>query len=105
MIGARGATVADFLGGVPADPRVVVVAPGLQLEDGTRLSPAYTAAAVAGLISSVRVQASLTNQPLVVPPLALRANRGEQEQLIRRNVLAVVEKNGIRILKGVTTAG
>jgi hypothetical protein len=105
VIGAHGDTVAEFLGHSMAADRVVLVAPGLRLEDGTVLPPAYTAAAVAGLISSVPVQTSLTNKVLAVPGLAMRANRGEQEQLIRRNVLTVIQLEGFRILKGVTTAG
>jgi len=105
VIGAHGSTVAEFLGHNMASERVVLVAPGPRLQDGTVLPPAYTAAAVAGLISSVPVQTSLTNKVLTLPGLALKTNRGEQEQLIRRNVLAVAQKEGYRILKGVTTAG
>jgi len=105
VIGARGSSVAEFLGHSMVADRVVLVAPGLRLEDGTVLPPAYTAAAVAGLISSVAVQTSLTNKVLAVPGLALRVNRGEQEQLIRRNVLTLIDKEGYRVLKGVTTAG
>jgi hypothetical protein len=105
VIGAPGSTVAEFLGHSMASDRVVLVAPGLQLEDGTVLPPAYTAAAVAGLISSVPVQTSLTNKVLAIPGLALKSNRGEQEQLIRRNVLTVIQKEGHRVLKGLTTAG
>jgi len=33
------------------------------------------------------------------------ANRGEQAQLIERNVLTIVAKQGFRVVKGVTTAG
>jgi hypothetical protein len=105
VIGAPGKTVADFLGHDLASERVVLVAPGLQLDDGTVLPPSYTAAAVAGLISALPVQTSLTNKVLTVPGLALKANRGEQEQLIGRNVLTVVQKDSFRILKGITTAG
>lgn len=105
VIGAPGRTVADFLGHTMASDRVVLVAPSLMLEDGTRLPSAYTAAAVAGLISSLPVQTSLTNQTLTIPGLDLNFNRGEQEQLIRRDVLTIVVKNGFRVLKGLTTAG
>jgi hypothetical protein len=84
---------------------VILVAPGLRDSSGTILPPAYTAAAVAGLISSVPVQTSLTNKTLNVPGLGTRFNRGEQAQLIRRNVLAIVERDGFRVLKGVTTEG
>ncbi len=105
VIGAKGSTVAEFLGHNMAADRVVLVAPGLLLDDGTVLPSAYTAAAVAGLISSVPVQTSLTNKVLTIPGLALNVNRGEQTQLIQRNVLTVIQKEGFRILKGVTTAG
>lgn len=105
VIGAAGGTTAEFLGHNVASDRVVLVAPGIRRPDGTTLPPSYTAAAVAGLISSLPAQTSLTNKPLNVPGLATSFNRGEQAQLIRRNVLAVVERNGFRVLKGITTEG
>jgi hypothetical protein len=105
VIGAAGASVADFLGHDMADGRIILVAPGIRYPDGRTLPSAYTAAAVAGLISSLDVQVSLTNKPLNIPGLALDANRGQQEQLIKKNVLAVVRKNGYRVLKGITTSG
>lgn len=105
VIGAGGATVADFLGHTMADERIVVVAPGIKFPDGSSLPAAYTAAAVAGQISALPVQGSLTNKVINVPGLVSSFNRGEQEQLIKRNVAAVVSKEGFRVLKGVTTAG
>ena len=105
VIGASGESTAEFLGHTVADDRTILVAPGLRYPDGKTLPPAYTAAAVAGLISSFPVQTSLTNKPLNVPGLTTRFNRGEQGQLIRRNVLAVIERDGYRVLKGITTEG
>jgi len=105
IIGATGSTVEEFLGHAVASDRMVLTAPGLVSADGKRLGAGYTAAAVAGLISSLPVQASLTNKVLSVPGLSLRTNRGQQEQLIRRNVLTVIEREGYRVLKGVTSAG
>jgi hypothetical protein len=69
------------------------------------LPPAYAAAAITGLISSLPVQASLTNKPVNVPGLSIEANRGQQEQLIKRNVLTIVRKEGWRVAKGLTTQG
>jgi hypothetical protein len=77
----------------------------MRLADGGTLPAAYTAAAVAGLIASLPVHASPTNKVVNLPGLAIEPNRGEQEQLIRKNVLAVVRKEGFRILKGLTTQG
>jgi hypothetical protein len=105
VIGAPGTNVAAFKGHSVASDRVVVVAPGLKVPNGPTLPPAYAAAAVAGLISSVAPHVSLTNKPINVPGLALLLNRGEQEQLIPRNVLVLVDKEGFRVLKGVTTQG
>lgn len=105
VIGASGSSAGDFLGHSMADDRVVLVAPGIRYPDGRTLPPAYTAAAVAGLISSLPVQTSLTNKPLNVPGIAEEFNRGQQAQLIRRNVLSVIPKNGYRVLKGITTEG
>jgi hypothetical protein len=105
VIGAPGTTLAQALGHTAASDRMIVVTPGLRYGDGTRLPAAYTAAAVAGLISSLPVQASLTNKPLTIPGLDLNFNRGEQEQAIKRNLLTVVDKSGFRVLKGVTTQG
>lgn len=112
VIGAAGRSTADFLGHTMTSDRVILVAPGLQYEEDVTiitLPAAYTAAAVAGLISSVPVQTSLTNKTLNVlgqaPRLAISFNRGEQAQLIRRNILTVIERDGFRILKGITTQG
>jgi hypothetical protein len=72
---------------------------GMVLEDGSSLPSGYTAAAVAGLMSSLPVQASLTNKPLNVPGLSFQLNRGQQEQLILRDILAVVNKEGFRVIR------
>jgi len=105
VIGAPGATLAEALGHTAASDRLVVVAPGLLYPDGTRLPAAYTAAAVAGLIASVPVQTSLTNKPLTIPGVDVNLNRGEQEQALKRNLLVAVNKNGYRVVKGITTQG
>jgi hypothetical protein len=105
LLGAPGESVEEFRGHPLADGRVIVVGPGIAYPDGPTLPPAYTAAAVAGLVSSIPVQTSLTNKTVNVPGVAYDANRAEQGQLIRSNVLTVVDKRGFRILKGITTAG
>jgi hypothetical protein len=105
VIGAAGGTLADVLGHTVSSDRIVLVAPGIRYPDGRTLPAAYTAAAVAGLIATLPVQGSLTNKVVNVPGLTAQFNRGQQEQLIGRNVLAVVAREGLRVLKGVTTAG
>ena len=109
VIGAAGNTPAQFMGHNVASDRIILVAPGMTVPDrsgGSYVLPsAYTAAAVAGLISSSPVQTSLTNKVVTVSGLQLNANRAQQEQMIRRNLLTLVSKSGYRVLKGVTTAG
>jgi hypothetical protein len=106
VIGAPGNTLAQYLGHAIASDRIIVVAPGIRYPDGRVLPAAYTAAAVAGLISSLTVQTSLTNKTLTIPGLDANFNRGQQMQLIGRNVLSIVLKEGsLRVLKGITTEG
>jgi hypothetical protein len=105
VIGVAGSTMPEFLGHNMADDRVILVAPGLIDSAGTTLPAAYTAAAVAGVISSLPVQTSLTNKTVNIRNVSFEFNRGQQEQLIKRNVLVIVEKIGFRILKGITTEG
>lgn len=105
VIGAKGFTTAEFLGHEVSSDRIVLVAPGVRLPDGSKLPTAYAAAAISGLISSLSVQTSLTNKVVNLSGLSLLFNRGEQEQLIRRNVLSIVSKEGLRVVKGITTSG
>ena len=105
VIGAAGKTVDDYLGHDVSSGRVVLIAPGILNTDGSTLPAAYTAAAVAGLIAALDVQVSLTNKAVNVPDLSLRANRGQQAQLIGRSVLTVIAKDGYRVLKSITAAG
>ena len=105
VIGSGGSTVDEIVGHGMASGRIVVVAPGIRYPDGLVLDDGYTAAAVAGLIASVSVQTSLTNKTVNVPDLALDLNRGEQAQLIQGSVLALVRKNGFRVLRGLTSEG
>lgn len=105
VIGAPGKTLSEFLGHTVASDRVILVAPGMVATDGTKLPAAYTAAAVAGLISALPVNTSLTNKTLVIPGVDINFNRGQQVQMIKRNLLTVIVKDGFRVLKGMTTEG
>lgn len=105
LLGAPGEEISAYLGHSISSDRMILVAPGIAYHDGRTLPAAYTAAAVAGLMSSIPVQTSLTNRAITLPGVTLKFNRGQQEQLIKHNVLAVVEKFGYRLLKGITTSG
>jgi hypothetical protein len=101
------ATVVANSGGV-ANGRFVLVAPGVVAQDlvlGTdvSLTPAYAAAAVTGLIAALAVQVSPTNKVLSVSSVTRLYNDGELKQLINNRVLALERKNGIRVVKGIST--
>ena len=106
IVNAKGNLVHD--GG-----RVIYAAPGITLSrrdpatgltTPEQLSGAYTAAAVAGLIASLPVQASPTNKTLNLTSLAVKFNHGQLEKLVEANVLTVEQREGLRIVKGITTS-
>ena len=84
--------------------RLIFVAPGLQISPQVKLSGAYTAAAVAGLLASLPVQASPTNKPLTIPGLSKEFSMSQLEKLVGNRVLAIEKREGFRVVKGITTA-
>jgi hypothetical protein len=92
-----------------ADKRVVLVAPGLSQLDPTtgqlaHLPPYYAAAAVAGKLSSLAPHISLTNKTLAsIDALSVNFNYGELKSLVLNRVLALEDKRGIRVVKGIST--
>ncbi|HLJ26218.1 MAG TPA: phage tail sheath C-terminal domain-containing protein [Candidatus Angelobacter sp.] len=105
VIGASGPTFQDYLAHTMSSGRIVVVAPGVRDPNGLVLPPAYNAAAITGLISVSTPETSLTNKTANIAGLSMDFNRGQQAQLIQRNVLAIVLGQGFRVVKGITTAG
>lgn len=114
VIGSNGTDDADKIAGHTLDSdRLVYVAPGIrartsdpvtQREVEVNLPGAYTAAAVAGLISSLPVQSSPTNKPLAVGGLSTAFSQPRLEKLVQNRVLAVEKREGFRIVKGITTS-
>jgi hypothetical protein len=114
VIGSNGTDDVDRISQhTLASDRLVFVAPGIRAtvtDPDTRqttevnLPGAYTAAAVAGLISSLPVQTSPTNKPLTIGGLAANFNQPRLEKLVQNRVLAVEKREGYRIVKGITTA-
>jgi hypothetical protein len=90
--------------------RVIFVAPGIQAVDTALDSPqkvtlpgAYAAAAVAGLLASFSAHISLTNKNIGVDGLEVKFNSAQLQQLVQNRVLALEERKGFRIVKGITT--
>jgi hypothetical protein len=80
-------------------PGVVVTANGKE----SRLPGSYLAAALAGLISSLPVQASPTNKSLAIEGVTTTFNSSQLEKLTQSRVCAVEKRNGFSIVKGITT--
>ena len=118
VVGCNGSTSVDTILNAKdvvatQDGRLVYVAPGLRVkkrdpatgvETEESLSGAYTAAAVAGLLSSLPVRSSPTNKILSVSGLASDFNHGQLEKLVSDRVLAIEKREGFRVVKGITTS-
>jgi hypothetical protein len=88
--------------------RVIFVAPGMKTTDvptGTEvtLPGAYTAAAFAGLLSSLPPQASPTNKTLAVDDLETHFDAAHLTLLVENRVLALEQKQGFHVVRGITT--
>lgn len=109
VVGSDATTVANIRAQVSANDRVILAAPGIRAFDAAAgqevtLSGTYTAAAIAGLLSSLSPQSSPTNKVLPgVVQLAQRFSYGEIRQLVSGGVLTLEQRQGIRVVRGVTT--
>lgn len=106
LMGSSNTDSADTIIGEmpPASDRLIYVGPGIKLPNGRTLPGAYTAAAVAGLISSSPVQTSPTNKTVAIPGLSKEFNSANLEKLVQKNVLTIEKRDGFRVVKGITTA-
>jgi hypothetical protein len=92
--------------------RLIFVAPGIVSRDNAAVPPvdvtlpgAYAAAAVGGLIASLSAHVSPTNKVVGgASRLETVFNSGELAQLVSERVLVLTERQGIRVVKGITTA-
>jgi hypothetical protein len=118
VIGSRAKGAAQdasaFLGvvSVPAvtGDRIIFVTPGIKATDASANPPkevtlpgSYTAAAIAGMLSARDPHISLTNKPVAAAGLEVRFTPSQLEQLVKKHVLAVEQRNGLRVVKGITT--
>jgi hypothetical protein len=112
-IGVVGSALGDNLDAIRGhslnSDRIVFVAPGIKTTDAASgkqviLPGAYAAAAVAGLLASYSPHVSLTNKPLPVVALQHKFSNAELTQLVQSRVLALQDKLGFKVLKGITTS-
>lgn len=105
IIGSNGTDDLDNIAGHTFNSdRLIFVAPGIRVSPQVTLPGSYMAAAVAGLISSLPVQASPTNKTLNIPGLSAEFTASQLEKLVQSRVLVVEKREGFRITKGITTA-
>ena len=100
-------TVSNEVGDI-ADKRIVLVAPGLVATDAptgatVTLPPPYLAAVVAGKLSTLAPEISLTNQTIPVADIDVHYNSATLKSLLLDRVLLVRPKFGFQIVKGITT--
>jgi len=91
--------------------RVILVGPGFVADDRSVSPPAkvtlpgaYTAAVVAGMLSSLSPHVSLTNRVVPVEALEHDLSSAELKQLLRSRVLPVEKRQGFRLVRGITTS-
>jgi Phage tail sheath C-terminal domain/Phage tail sheath protein subtilisin-like domain len=91
--------------------RLVLVAPGIRADDRSQSPPAkvvlpgaYTAAAIAGLLSAQPAHVSLTNKVLAVEGLEHELSSAELKQLVLSRVLVLEKRQGHRVVRGITTS-
>src|SRR5205823_13138921 len=88
--------------------RLVLVAPGMEATDArtgatVTLPPAYLAALVAGKLSTLAPEISLTNQTVSVADVDVHYNSATLKTMLLDRVLLIRPKFGFQVVKGITT--
>ncbi|WP_020408683.1 phage tail sheath C-terminal domain-containing protein [Hahella ganghwensis] len=111
VYGSDKETFADISGDVTANKRFIMVTPGIQAYESASdsmvtLPGNYTAAAMAGLLSSLPPHISATNKVLSnVTELEQKFSYGQLKTLLQANVCPLEDRQGIRVVRGLTTEG
>jgi hypothetical protein len=110
VIGADGADAAAIVAQAQDNDRIVLCAPGYFAPNpadpnvDVALPGNFSAAPVAALLSTLSPQSSPTNKILPgVTALAQRFSYSERINLVQNRILAIEQREGIRIVRGLTT--
>jgi hypothetical protein len=115
VLGSNATEVSDIKNHVRSNDRLILAAPAIVtsetvLENGrakssdVELPGSYTAAAVAGLLSTLAPEDSPTNKVLAgVKDLVQRFSYGQVKDLISGGVLVLENRQGVRVVRGITT--
>jgi hypothetical protein len=111
VVGSDATGVAAIVAQRPTNDRIVFTAPGIVAFDAAqkkniKLSGTYSAAAFAGLLSTLSPHQSPTNKILPgVVQLAQKFSHAEKTQLLQGEVAVLEQRNGVRVVRGITTEG
>jgi hypothetical protein len=115
VVGSNATEVDDINNHVRINDRLILAAPAIVTSEtvlvngrpkssDVELSGSYTAAAVAGLLSTLAPEDSPTNKVLAgVKDLAQRFSYGQLQSLIDGGVLVLESRQGVRVVRGITT--
>lgn len=115
VVGSNADEVDDIKTHVRSNDRLILAAPAIVtsetvLENGrpkssdVKLSGSYTAAAVAGLLSTLAPEDSPTNKVLAgVKDLVQRFSYGQVKELVSGGVLVLESRQGVRVVRGIST--
>lgn len=112
VLGTESAVLANLIANIETNDegRIVYTGPGLRVIDSASsrevvLPGTYTAAAVAGLISSLEPHFSPTNKTIVANGVQQNFNGTQLEQLVLNRVLAIEDRAGaLRVVRGITSS-
>lgn len=111
VMGVSADATATIANELQSNPRLILVAPGILADDAARTEPnkqvslpaPYAAALVAGRLSTLASQVSLTNKDVAADGLTTYYTRAQQKQLLNNRLLVLQKNLGIRVLRGITT--
>jgi len=110
VVGADGGNAAAVAAQAQTNDRVVLVAPGYFVpnpddpDSDVALPATFSAAPVAGLISTLSPHSSPTNKTLpALTRLTDRFSYGERTSLVQNRIFVLEQRNGVRVVRGLTT--
>lgn len=109
VVGTDQSKLSEIKKQIPDNDRIIFVGPGIEAFDAAAAAPVslpgtYSAAAVAGLISTLAPQTSPTNKVLAgVTRLAERFSYGEMTDLVKAGMTVLEQRRGVRVVRGITT--
>jgi len=110
VIGADGADADAVADQALTNDRVILVAPGYFVpnpadpDTDVALPATFSAAPVAGLLSTLSPHSSPTNKTLpALTRLGTRYSYGERTSLVQSRILVLEQRNGVRVVRGLTT--